>query len=160
MKNIVLLICLSLTGVICFTACEHKNDRKTDTNLMQEKIGQQTVQTLSRAQSVEIEDIEPSKARGYAFTGFGNRLTPSKAAELKKLLLNDKNYDFNRMKSCLFIPKIAFHFKSNDEPLVTILYSPWCKQIKIINRDEETVLEVDLITGTLEKFLNTVGDKA
>lgn len=157
MKNIIFLICLSIISVALLTNCRDEGSKEI--SLLKEKVGKETLDAITTAQVIEIEDIEPSKERGYAFTGFGKALPDSKVKDLKKLILNDKSYEFNRMKSCLFIPKVAYHFKAEHQAPVTLLYSPWCKQIKVISKDHEAILEADAINDQLERLSNSVRDR-
>jgi len=145
---------LFATFTLLLSCGNPQNSSSTNQPLLREKIGRSALDAIASAQFVEVEEIEPVKDRGgFAFTGFGRVLHPDKTEELKKLILNDQSFDFEKMKSCLFVPKTAFHFKNQHEDLVTILYSPWCKQIKIIDRDSESVLEADAIADSIDRIL-------
>lgn len=159
MKNKIFLACLSFSCLALFVGCGKKDSSGSTLTLLKEKIGTEAIDSIGEAEFVEVEDIEPSKS-GYAFTGYGKPLSKNNALELKQLLLNDNSFEFTKMKSCLFIPKLAFHFKKNNKTLLTILYSPWCKQLKVIEQDQEALLEADAIDGEIEEIIHSeVGRK-
>lgn len=155
MKKYAITACLLVTVAILAAACGMRGDAKKEVNmpLLRERVGGDALDTIHQAGLVEIEEIEPSKEKGYAYTGFGKPLSDRQAEQLKRLILNDENFEFNRMKSCLFVPKLAMHFKARNQDTVTVLFSPWCKQLKVIRQDKETILEADAISDSIERIL-------
>lgn len=155
MKKCLWTACFLLSLALLTTACEKSDNGAKAMNLplLREKVGGDALDTIKEAGLVELEEIEPSKEKGYAYTGFGKALTQRQAEQLKRLLLSDDNFEFNRMKSCLFVPKSALHFKAKNQSTVTILYSPWCKQIKVIRQDQEAILEADAISDSIDRIL-------
>lgn len=161
MKNGIFLALMVFACLLLVASCEKQRSERNlkATPLLKEKIGESTLDSIGYAESVEVEDLEPSRERGYAFTGSGQPLSQQTASELKKLILDDNSFEFTRMKSCLFVPKTAFHFKSKNKAPITVLYSPWCKQLKVIFQDDDAILEADAIAPALEVLLQQEGDK-
>ncbi|CRX37612.1 hypothetical protein [Estrella lausannensis] len=155
MKKYAITACLLILISFVAAACGMRGEAKKEISLplLRERVGGEALETIHQAGLIEVEEIGPAKDKGHVYTGFGKPLSDRQAEQLKRLILNDENFEFHRMKSCLFVPKSAMHFKARNQETVTVLFSPWCKQIKVIRQDKETILEADAISDSIERIL-------
>ncbi len=70
------------------------------------------------------------------------------------MFLQDKNYDFEKHKKCLFFPQWGLRFGEKDD--LVLLISLNTNQMKALSNNHEYLLEIDPFADQLKDLINLI----
>lgn len=118
---------------------------------LEDKIGKDTVSYLQSSNNILTLQIKPDGKNGFN-TIEETTLSKESSNRLKEVLLEDDSYIFDRTKSCLFLPTDGWRFKGKED--VVVLYSSFCKQIKISTPKKNFILDIDPVNEDFKALSN------
>lgn len=149
MKLSTVILGMSIFLMPLLAGCGERAER------LEGRLGNETVVNLQQAQEVLVVGVEPGATLlTPKFLAEKRALTQVEAEQLRRLLMSDSSYIFDRTKSCLFIPEYAFLFMSGEKVVLTVLYSPSCKQVRFISGERGVVLDIDPAFNSLQEVIN------
>ncbi|MBX9586724.1 MAG: hypothetical protein K2X50_05645 [Gammaproteobacteria bacterium] len=138
--------------LLALTACA------TTTLQLEKKIGKPTYSALTNSKTVSVVKVAEVRKPPYAPEGAPKNLSAEQVSELREMLLNDSNYNFNRIKRCLFIPEISYQFTGDKAVNVYVSYS--CKKIKIVSENNTNIIDYDPMAEKFNSFSKTIMKKS
>lgn len=147
MKYYKTLTCI-LGSLLALSACA------TTTLQLERKLGKHTYAALNNAKAVSVVKVAEVRKPPYTPEGTPKNLNTEEVTTLRKLLLNDHSYSFNRIKRCLFIPEISYQFTGDKVVNVYVSYS--CKKIKIVSENNTNIIDYDPMAKKFNSFSKAV----
>jgi hypothetical protein len=150
-----LIASLAITVGSCRTT--EKNESSQYQHLT-ERVGTTMVKEISNPKQVSVARVIRDKDNKPIMAPKPHVLTGDKVAALKKMLLNDQGFFFDKTKKCLFIPEIAFRFENSGKEVV-LMFNLGCNQIKFIEGDKTVILDYDPMADALNAFCKEILDQ-
>ncbi len=135
---------ISVAGAIlcCAAAVTAYGEARPAAPTAKSFLGDRAVRIIEGATKVEVFRIEPMMPpkyagrtiEGYPVLSQGKDQGPDFAKRLAAVLLDDKTYDFDRAKGCIFSPGVVFRFRNGAE-LVEVITCYQCSEFKIVVKD-------------------------
>lgn len=147
------LAALVLAACFFITSCSREDSSFTPRKVakLEDRIGKDTVFYLQSSSNILTLQIKPDGKNGFS-TVEEAALTNDVSNRLKEVLLEDDSYIFDRTKSCLFLPTEGWRFKGKED--VVVLYSSYCKQIKITTPRKNFILDIDPVNEDFKALSN------
>jgi hypothetical protein len=124
------------------------------TPLLQEKLGVKNINIIKNAKFVTILTMVPEGAKNRYSSIKEVHLNNDEMQRLKTNLLDDHNYEFERVKKCQFLPELSFKFQGDDpEQVVHVFVSPICNQILFGMDNYSVLLNYDPAHERIENFM-------
>lgn len=143
-KNwVFILVPLLIIFVMLFTSA-HK------THQLEETIGAHMLYAMNSSQQVFVGRAVKSELDRFALSKQHHVLTGDKTEKLRKLMLDDGAYVFDKSKKCLFTPELVFQIGLQDP--VYIFVNLFCQQVKFKHKELEVVLDYDPVGPEFESF--------
>jgi len=152
--KIMLITLLAITLGSC--AFASKNDQASSQRL-ENKISHEIVQQIANPKQVSVGRTFKNEDKIFVMSPTQHVLTGDKVEELKKMLINDKGYIFDKTKKCLFVPEIAFSFQSSKE--VVLLVNLFCNQVKFVDGDKSVIVDYDPMAKEFNAFCREILDQ-
>ncbi len=118
-----------------------------------EKLGGKNLAIIENAKYVTILSMIPEEARSRYQPLPEVHLDAEEIVRLKRNLLDDHNYDFERQKNCNFNPEISFKFQDENDQILHVFVSPSCNQLLFGTGSKTVMLNYDPAQQRLEHFL-------
>ncbi len=136
LHTIKITLFLVFAAVALFAAC---TSQPAPASQFEERVGKEAVETIQQAETalLIIQDTESS-------------LSEDQVNSIKKLLLADEGYLFDRTKKCLFIPQATLSF---DQGKTKVIVSMSCKQLKIVSGGKSSILDTDPMADALHQLI-------
>jgi len=135
---------ISVAGAIlcCAAAVTAYGEARPAAPTAKSFLGDRAVRIIEGATKVEVFRIKPMQEQkpagevigGYTVLSAGRDQGPDFARRLAAVLLDDKTYDFDRAKGCIFSPGVVFRFRNGAE-LVEVITCYHCSEFKIVVKD-------------------------
>ena len=117
---------------------------------LRQTLGGKNLDILKNAQFVTILAMIPE---GNSFKPQPEvHLTSDEVERLKRQLLDDHNYAFDKHKSCKFIPELSFKFQDENGEVVHVFVSPSCNQVLFTMGRNSTLLNYEPVYERLEHY--------
>lgn len=117
---------------------------------LRQTLGGKNLDVLKNAQHVTILAMIPE---GDSYQPQPEiHLTREEITRLKRQLLDDHNYAFEKRKSCKFVPEISFKFQDENEEIVHVFVSPSCNQLLFSMGRKSTLLNYEPAYERLEPY--------
>lgn len=147
-----------LPALLCscalLTGCSTGSDLPSDSSKLVERLkDKKTFEILSQPDAVFIYGTRPNPDTFFQIVTEPKRLTADQMRKVKKLLLSDSSYLFDRTKKCLFIPQAAFKFVKDGEEAI-VLVSMSCNQLRFMLSGRHATLDYDPVLDQLAPLLN------
>lgn len=126
---------------------------------LQEKLGTQELSILQNPKFVTILPMvcEPDLTNFPAIKEVF--LSRDETEKLKTNILDDHNYDFERVKKCRFFPEISFKFENNEGQVVHLFVSPLCHQMLFRTDAGSLLINYDPAHERIDFFLKQLLDE-
>lgn len=122
------------------------------TTELQEKLGSDNFEALKNPKFVTLLILVPKgKKQHHSLNSM--HLSHEEIDRLKTNLLEDHNYEFDRIKKCHFKPEISFKFHGKNEKVIHVFVSPSCNQVLFGMDTYSILLNYDPVHERLEHFL-------
>jgi hypothetical protein len=141
-----LLLTLSIFGAYAATPKLHQ------------KLGGENLEVLKNAKFVTLLTIIPEGAQSKYQPQPEVHLTNEEISRLKRQLLDDHNYSFERRKSCEFIPELSFKFQDGKDGVVHLFVSPSCNQILFAMGRKSVLLDYEPSYERLEDYFQQLAN--
>jgi hypothetical protein len=132
---------ISVLSMLLITASLH-----AATPQLHEKLGSKNVQLLKEATHVTLLQMT-NKGCPYEMI-----LNQEEVERLKRNLLDDHNFDFDKNKQCQFLPEISFKFQNDQEEILHLFVSPICSQLLFSMGNRSIILNYDPVQNRLDHF--------
>lgn len=113
-----------------------------------EKLGGSNLDILRNAKFVTILTLVPDGTKSIQEV----HLNADEIDRLKKNILDDHNYQFDKTKSCHFNPELSFKFIDGEKGSVLVFVSPVCNQILFGTDTHSVLLDYDSVAERIEPF--------
>jgi hypothetical protein len=127
---------------------------------LQEQLGSKNLEIIKNAKFVTILSMVPERARAQYGTIKELHLSNDEMAKLKRNILEDHNYDFDRKKSCKFLPEISFKFEDDQEEVLHLFVSPSCNQMLFGTDSYSLLLNYDPAHERLEHYFKQLVEES
>lgn len=122
---------------------------------LQAKIGKPALSVLAKAEHVSIVNAankrtKDSQADKRFNNGIPKDLSIEQITHLRQMLLSDKNYSFDRIKRCLFVPDASYQFSADKKVDVIVSFS--CLKIKIVSGKNTSYIDYDPMADQFNAF--------
>lgn len=122
------------------------------TSQLHKTLGGENLNTIKNAKFVTILPLN----RGNSVMDYCHEpeihLSNAEINRLKRQLLDDHNYVFDKVKSCQFIPEISLKFKGDQDEEIYVFISPICNQILFSMGGSSALLNYDPAHERLEPY--------
>ena len=146
MKKITLLSLFFL--LVCGSTKFNMKDspsQKTQTFLGEEFISILSHPDQVRAYRLEAHDLnKPDNIMAYPILEWGPYLETEQINRLQKLIFNDRSYNFETRKRCMFQPGIGYEFVKTDKKAYVILCFT-CNEIMFAIGNNTKVEDIDAV---------------
>jgi hypothetical protein len=96
-----------------------------------------------------------SQLGGFPILELGPELTPEQLKQLQTIVLDDKNYVWQRTKKCLFRPEVGLRFIKGAEE-TAVLLSTWCNIWSFSYQDQEKTKDFDPAAKKITALLKSI----
>lgn len=140
----IFLLFSSLVLFMMLPTSSHKTHR------LEEALGPHVINKIETSQQVLAGRAVKSDLHRFALSKQQHVLVSDSVKKLRRLLLNDRAYFFDKSKKCLFTPEMAFQIDSQDP--VYLFVNLFCHQLKFKHKELEVILDYDPIGPEFETF--------
>jgi len=146
---------------------EKKSDDSTKENFDSVKnfLGLKMSTILSEPDRVESFLVKPELAdkptaenqvlNGFPIKKIGSQLNDEQIKTFQKFIFDEKSYNFEVVKKCLFRPDLGLRFSKGEETVIVLL-SFSCELWQFSHRDIQKIEDFDSITEKLLEFQNVL----
>ena len=127
---------------------------------LHQKLGGENLEVLKNAKFVTLLTIIPEGVQGKYQPQTEVHLASEEITRLKRQLLDDHNYAFDRRKSCRFIPELSFKFQDGKDSVVHVFVSPSCNQILFAMGRKSALLDYEPSYERLEDYFQQLANDA
>ncbi|MEC7840357.1 MAG: hypothetical protein VX777_10000 [Chlamydiota bacterium] len=154
-----IICCLgALFTVACNSDYEKEDMPQPKMDLVRKHLGNSFIDKVVESDYSLLIKVTPKLPSKYKIENERVTISDQDAKDLKNILLNNDSYMFDLTKSCLFIPEYAIDFQG--ETNVTILLSPTCKQIEVIDEQSSSVrADIDPAFDSIMSILSKYQEK-
>lgn len=139
-----LAILFSVLGLSCCNVNAHNAQQLTT------EIGANAISNILHAEIVTASALQPARKPPFQTTGIPIVLNSKDTNTLREIIINDKSFKFGMHKRCLFIPTVAYEFKSKSN--VRVYVNPSCQQVLIDADNKSTYIDYDPAAKELNNF--------
>jgi hypothetical protein len=138
--------------------------KKTKSSLLESFLGpmKPILMSPNRVESfivgAEIADASvpaESQLGRFPILELGPELTPEQLKQLQTIVLDDKNYVWQRAKKCLFRPEVGLRFIKGAEE-TALLLSTWCNIWSFSYQDQEKTKDFDPAAEKITALLKSI----
>lgn len=152
--KIMIITLLAITLGSCAFASKSE---QASTQQLKEKISHEIVQQIVNSNQVSVARAVKNEDNKFVPAPTQHVVTGDKVEELKKMLLNDKGYIFDKTKKCFFVPEVVFSFQNSKE--VVILVNLFCNQVKFVDGDKSIIVDYDPMAKEFNAFCREILDQ-
>ncbi len=117
---------------------------------LRQTLGGKNLDTLKNAKFVTILAMIPE---GNTYEPEPEiHLTNDEITRLKRQLLDDHNYAFDKYKKCKFVPELSFKFQDEEGETVHVFVSPSCNQVLFTMGRKSALLNYEPAYERLENY--------
>lgn len=138
--------------------CLLYNPLEASVEKIQEKLGTADWAVLQAPQYVTILLIDPNEKLDLLKKEI--HLSAPEIERLKRNILEDHNYDFERVKRCRFVPDLSFKFEDKEGNVVYFFVDRNCLQVLFKSNSRALLVNYDRVHERLNFFLQQLLDGA